>query len=303
MFHTTKNLVFKDVDLPTTLETFLERRIISLKGSALLNNYEALNEENEVHSSLLMSNVSQFNAICDNENNIPLLPCSRNENKITRINCQELESSNQINAIRISSKVKYPLCSSGRIQVTSGMYKCNTCGLPVHAIEGSSYNYVNEDTVELCSDCFNGSINTNNSNSYSSNTLSQIFETPTEGHIDNGEQSILNLYTEQKINNSNKSQNQINKISLIKNNDDISNENIAMEKPNLTGIGKKKINKILFIAKSSSKIYRYDSQTNKIPTIAKKWFKSRRSEGIIFEKIWLSYTFKYMCLRYSRFSP
>ena len=83
--------------------------------------------------------------------------------------------------------------------------------------------------MELCSDCFNGSINNNNSNSYSSNTLSQIFETPTEGHIDNREQSILNLYTEQKINNSNKSQNQINKISLIKNNDDISNENIATE--------------------------------------------------------------------------
>jgi len=36
MFHKTKNLVFKDVDLSTTLETFLERRIISLKGSALL---------------------------------------------------------------------------------------------------------------------------------------------------------------------------------------------------------------------------------------------------------------------------
>lgn len=41
MFYKTKNIGFKDIDLPTTLETFLERRIISLKDSALLNNYEA----------------------------------------------------------------------------------------------------------------------------------------------------------------------------------------------------------------------------------------------------------------------
>ena len=72
-------------------------------------------------------------------------------------------------------------------------------------------------------------MNTNNSNSYNSNTLSQTVDASTEGYIDNGEQSRLNLYTKQKINNTDKSQNQINKIGLIKNNDDITNENIATE--------------------------------------------------------------------------
>ncbi|KAF0753972.1 Uncharacterized protein FWK35_00027409, partial [Aphis craccivora] len=35
-FHKLKNVIFKDIDLPTTLETFIERRLTSLKGSALL---------------------------------------------------------------------------------------------------------------------------------------------------------------------------------------------------------------------------------------------------------------------------
>lgn len=30
MLHKTKNIVFKDIDLPTTLETFLERRVVYL---------------------------------------------------------------------------------------------------------------------------------------------------------------------------------------------------------------------------------------------------------------------------------
>lgn len=227
MFHKTKNIVFKDINLPTTLETFLERRVVSLKGSALLNNYEELSEENEGHSSSLISNISQFNVIYDDENNIPLLSCGRNEKQLTQINCPDPNSSNKIHAIRITSKVKCPLCSSGRIPETSGMHKCNTCGIPVHAIEGCSYYYDDEDTVRVCSDCFKGSMNTNHSNSFSANnTLSKIVDSTTEDYIDNVEQSRLNLNTEQNFNNTNKSQNQINKIDM---NDDIINENIATE--------------------------------------------------------------------------
>ncbi|KAF0746309.1 Uncharacterized protein FWK35_00019336 [Aphis craccivora] len=38
MFNKIKNIVFKDIGLPTSLETFIERRLVSLKGSALLAN-------------------------------------------------------------------------------------------------------------------------------------------------------------------------------------------------------------------------------------------------------------------------
>lgn len=38
MFHKIKNIVFNDIGLPTSLETFIERRLVSLKGSALLVN-------------------------------------------------------------------------------------------------------------------------------------------------------------------------------------------------------------------------------------------------------------------------
>lgn len=268
MFHKTKNIVFKDINLPTTLETFLERRVVSLKGSALLNNYEELSEKNEGHSSSLISNISQFNVIYDDENNIPLLSCGRNEKQLTQINCPDPNSSNKIHAIRITSKVKCPLRSSGRIPEISGMHKCNTCGIPVHTIEGCSYYYDDEDTVRVCSDCFKGSMNTNHSNSFSANnTLSKIVDSTTEDYIIViVEQSRLTLNTEQNFNNTNKSQNQINKIDM---NDDIINENIATENWNRQ---KKKINEILFITKSSFKIYRHDSKTNKISTNVKKLF-------------------------------
>jgi len=44
IFNKIKNIVFKDIELPTGLETFIERRFVSLKGSALLTNgeYECL---------------------------------------------------------------------------------------------------------------------------------------------------------------------------------------------------------------------------------------------------------------------
>lgn len=46
IFNKIKNVVFKDIDLPTNLETFIEQRIKSLKGSALIKNnrFLALNE-------------------------------------------------------------------------------------------------------------------------------------------------------------------------------------------------------------------------------------------------------------------
>lgn len=42
IFQKIKNITFKDIGLPTSLETFIERRVSSLKGSALLKNIEPL---------------------------------------------------------------------------------------------------------------------------------------------------------------------------------------------------------------------------------------------------------------------
>jgi len=69
-FHKLKNVIFKDIDLPITLETFIERRLTSLKGSSLLydkdiekctpkisenpinnsDNYPMVNTVNSVHN-------------------------------------------------------------------------------------------------------------------------------------------------------------------------------------------------------------------------------------------------------------
>lgn len=46
MFHKIKNVDFYDINLPTSLETFIERRVISLSGSALFKTINTLNEEN-----------------------------------------------------------------------------------------------------------------------------------------------------------------------------------------------------------------------------------------------------------------
>lgn len=83
MFQKIKNITFKDIELPTSLETFIERRVSSLKGSALLKNIEPLKIETNSEKTVPTVSKRLFCSSGNLQTNNSLLECYEPINNIS----------------------------------------------------------------------------------------------------------------------------------------------------------------------------------------------------------------------------
>lgn len=121
-FNKTKNITFKNISLPTDIETFLEHHISSLRGASLLRTSQQIFTTNPLaqsnHEITITSPIIKNISIgINNVNDDTLL--------IRETDC--------------------PLCKTGNLPSQQGLHKCTICKVPVHALSSCSTHISGEE--------------------------------------------------------------------------------------------------------------------------------------------------------------
>jgi len=135
-FKKLKNLKFKFITLPVSIEEFLEQHISSLRG-VLLTTKTGFGQTSETDEY----------TIIDPQNELK-------KKKSTYQVDMVISSGGEKDYIRIPDKLDCSLCSIGSLPSESGAHKCVVCGIPIHALSTCSRSGSGEDNVRVCFSCW-----------------------------------------------------------------------------------------------------------------------------------------------------
>jgi len=146
-FRKIKNVTFKNIDLPTNIENFIEHHSASLKGASLLrtSRYTHTSKSNNQNNALPVN--------LDDSIDFILSPI-HHDNMDEPIDTYLVVSSNsthQNNSTNYSSGC--PLCNSGDFPSKNGSHKCNKCHVPVHALLSCSTHKQGNEEIRYCLKC------------------------------------------------------------------------------------------------------------------------------------------------------
>lgn len=129
-FNKTKNITFKNISLPTDIETFLEHHISSLRGASLLRTSQQIFTTN---------------------------PLAQSNHEITitspRIKNISIGINNVDDDTLLIRETDCPLCKTGNLPSQQGLHKCTICKVPVHALSSCSTHISGEEEKRVCFLC------------------------------------------------------------------------------------------------------------------------------------------------------